>query len=444
MQVKDEIAVGSDGMLFHRFDWAFEQVCGDMPFPASQQARWISLLNARQTFCAALGARFLTLVVPERHAVYPERLPGERRPNPGRPVLRLARASCGEGGSGLIYPLEALRATSRFEQTFHLTDQHMTDAGAYACYRALIDHCPEAFHGAPLSPSALTRSESRLVGDLGIRLDDETDEPVDHLQITRPQAAKIAGARLQAGRIDVYEQADTGLPKAVWFGDSHSFSLLPFIAEHFSRLVAVQSSRLLTDLVEFETPDLVVCQTSETQIAYPAAPDRLDIVRLPQDGGTDGLAELYAAGGLSRPASYAIKVEFGIEGNAHHFCIDGWSAPEPTQRWSMGARSTLRLPVPPAGRNWSLRIQAHPFLVATRHERQRLAVVCHQRTLAAFDLTGELSASIDLPGETLAAAARDGHVLIEFLHPDAASPSQFGGQDPRCLALCFRSLTVQG
>lgn len=444
MHIGNEIAVGSDGMLFHRFDWAFEQLCGDMPFPASQQARWASLVTDREAFCASRGAKFITLVVPERHAVYPERLPGGLRANPQRPVLRLALLLRDEAGAGLFYPIEALRATSRYEQTFHLTDQHMTDAGAYACYRALLDRHAESFSGDPLPISALTRSSSRLVGDLGIRLDDEVDEAVDHLHITSPKATKVAGARLSSGRIDVYEQADRTLPKAVWFGDSHSFALLPFVAEHFSRLVSVQSSRMLTDLVEAEAPELVVCQTSETQIAYPAAPDRLDVVRLPLDGGTDGLKELYAAGTLKPASRCLLDVSFGSEGNAHRFCVDGWSGPEPAQRWSMGPRSTFRLPVPPAGRTWSLRIEAHPFLVATRHERQRLAVVCDRRTLAAFDLTGELDACIELPGDVLAAAAADGHVLIEFLHPDAASPAQFGGQDPRSLALCFRRLTVQG
>jgi len=438
--MNDEVLAGRDGMLFHLWDGALDQLCRGAPF---DPRGWVGLLSDR----AARHAAFTTLIVPERHVVHAGDLPAGLAIDPERPVAKVLRGLAGRAEAGTLYPLEELQAAGCRQRMFCRTDQHVTDAGAYVCYRALL--ASPGFRFEPITEDRLVRQHSRLIGDLGVRLDDEPDEAVTYLRPPQEIAArKTASLKLAGRRVTIYERGDAALPRAVWFGDSHGLSILPFLATHFSRVVAVQSLALFTDLIAQEQPDHVISQFSELRLGWPKEEGEKGPPEMPIDVavGADGF---YGALGLRPEVREVLHIDFGASGNSDAYCRDGWSEAEDSQRWSVGLCSRLEVPAPPRfGTTLTLAIDAEPFLLPLLFRSQRLEVLVNGILLHACVVEGPDVVSVTIPtGGPIAEAiwgAVAGRWSIQFRHPDARSPSESGLADDRVLGLAFRALTVRG
>ena len=72
------------------------------------------------------------------------------------------------------------------------------------------------------------------------------------------------------GQVQVFENEDRSLPRAVIFRDSNLNAVLPYLLHHLSRTVVVAGSRVfLHDVVEAERPDIVITEIAERYLATP-------------------------------------------------------------------------------------------------------------------------------------------------------------------------------
>lgn len=117
--------------------------------------------------------------------------------------------------------------------------------------------------------------------------------------------------------------------------------------------------------------------------------------------------------------------------------LSGFSAAEPTGRWTDAALAGMRLRVPPG--RWRLQFRVAPYLAPALSPGQRVRVLANGRVAAVWTLTD--------PNARLCEADVEGdaegklELRLEILRP--LSPQQAGeSADPRLLGLYFRSLTL--
>jgi alginate O-acetyltransferase complex protein AlgJ len=279
-ELANSISVGSDGWLFHRDNNTFEQLTQTKPFSPRSLTRWVRLLELRHYWHAAQNIKYYFFVAPEKHVVYAERLSPEYRISENRPVRQLLnRLNRNLSGPQLVYPIQTLVLRKNELQTFWAAGSHWNSFGAYLAYREL---CETISRDLAL-PRVLEQDDFRLEvcrhsSDLGVRVDPEVlaDE---HLGVIRsPESVRVLHNRGNGrGAVTIYEHPDKSRPRAIFFRDSATSWLLPFLAESFSRLVVLSSTEVYYELVLAERPDIVVTEMIERYLDEPTeTPHDLD------------------------------------------------------------------------------------------------------------------------------------------------------------------------
>jgi len=276
-----KLVVGRDGWLFFGEDEVVAHARRVRPLPPAALARWADVLEARREWLRRQGAEFLFVLVPDKHLVYPEHLPRGLAPASGtHPVEQLSAELARRGRVAHVDLLAVLEAEKRraaqaatgdateAPPLYHKTDTHWNDLGAYRAYVEILAAAgrlvPELADDAPV---AVTETHLRSPG-LGLAqivgLGRFMHEDVPVLTPIRPAAAVPATERARyedrvARQLPlVLGTGDPSMPRAVVFRDSFSNALVPFLSEHFERIVWVWDRDVLPEVVLREQPDLVI------------------------------------------------------------------------------------------------------------------------------------------------------------------------------------------
>ncbi len=70
------------------------------------------------------------------------------------------------------------------------------------------------------------------------------------------------------------ERTDAELPRAVLFRDSFAAQLIPFLAEHFQRILCIWDRNFDRAIVEHERPGVVIQEVVERALEQPVPVDR--------------------------------------------------------------------------------------------------------------------------------------------------------------------------
>jgi hypothetical protein len=275
-----QVVVGSGGWLFlgHGTDAGPEE----RPFTAGELAQWTAALQADHDWLAARGIRFLVAVVPPTRRVYPEYFP--RRLRGLRDVSRAAQLEAALATQGKVAYLDltpALRQAKETMQVFRRTDTHWTDAGAYVGYREILMRLRAWFPELEPVPLAALREE-RIVSRGGslARMLTMSDELPEELVALRPPAAigqdrrrfigGTAGPRGNVHTPVLIARPDSKGRRALIFRDSFGQALIPFLSEHFSRVLYLWQRTLKREAIEREKPDVVILEMSERAMYHEA------------------------------------------------------------------------------------------------------------------------------------------------------------------------------
>ena len=217
-------------------------------------------------FLAARGIRFLFVIAPDKHVIYPEFMPdalhrmrddyradqliAHMRAHSTVDILDLRPAIVAAKSSGLLY---------------HLYDTHWNDRGALVGYQQIAMRLHSWYPQIePLGWDQFEASPSMPSGDRTTMLGLE-----DRGKIAMPGLVPRHGwsaVVVQPDKPDPYgedgtvvtEIADKHLPRAVMFRDSFSSRLIPYLSEHFSRILYQWQHDFDVDLVAREQPDVVI------------------------------------------------------------------------------------------------------------------------------------------------------------------------------------------
>ncbi|MDQ7832117.1 MAG: hypothetical protein RDU30_10310 [Desulfovibrionaceae bacterium] len=268
-----------------------EDYRGTRLFTPQELAAWTAEFAARRDWLAARGIPYLVVLAPNKQTIYPEKLPARyNQVGPATRTDQLLAALTGAGVAVLdLRPL--LLDLKKTAQAYYRTDSHWTPVGARAAAGDILAALARQLPGLDTTlPADLeTVAAPGVGGDLAamLGLGDCFDEdkfilvPKGGFQAVRGDASGLAGPR-DVNPADVFERPGSGLPRAVIFRDSFGQDLLPFLSEHFSRVVyqwpfpstAQAPRRFDRELILAEKPDVVVDEIVERYFTVPLAATR--------------------------------------------------------------------------------------------------------------------------------------------------------------------------
>jgi alginate O-acetyltransferase complex protein AlgJ len=267
--------VGQNGYLFYAAEQSVDYFRAVKPYTARELTQWREELESRRVWLAERGIRYLVVVAPNKETIYPEFMPPELRPVGAETRLdQLTRELRAHSGVELLDLRPALRRAKQTQRIYHRTDTHWNDAGASVAYGEILARLHPWFpelNAATLPGSLVVHNTSG--GDLAriLALDDRfREERIDFLPTAPQRARKVAGSNPGESDVVAMECADCGGPRVVMTQDSFNTNLAPLLAEHFSRIVFVDGTRLDRSLIDRERPALVIQEFVERILMCPS------------------------------------------------------------------------------------------------------------------------------------------------------------------------------
>lgn len=272
------VIVGRDGWLFYRLENALDDYVNVMNMPDSLVQDMTRILVERRDRLAARGIAFYVVVAPDKHTVYPEFLPGHIHPLRPRSRLDILSARLGEAGVEVVDLRPDMARAKAVRRAYWKTDTHWNGWGAFCGAARLVEVLRARFPA--LSP--LREADYRVMeedvpgGDLaGMLLLPDILRETDIRMVPRDPDAPGVAARYGSPRpyadpanhpdraMVVAETGDARLPRALFFRDSFSSAMIPFLAGRFQSAVFVWNHAYHPEIVAAEKPDVVILEIVE-------------------------------------------------------------------------------------------------------------------------------------------------------------------------------------
>lgn len=256
------VIIGGSGRLFYGgFGDGIDlsDFAGRVPVAPAELDRWIAHQEARRAQYAALGARYLIVLVPNKQTVYPEDVP--LRYGPHRPGVLDALVARLRGHTDLdVLDLRPILKAHRDEPDYYNTDTHWNPNGAWWGAHAITEHLHPWLPTLPV----LRREDYDIhrtpgaSGDLAQMLAmtgdfDDTGWVFDrHGGAPKPS--------VWDGLHYISDQPGSTAPRVLVLGDSFGIELAAMLSPAFSHLHYYYSARAGYDaaLPAKERPNVVI------------------------------------------------------------------------------------------------------------------------------------------------------------------------------------------
>jgi alginate O-acetyltransferase complex protein AlgJ len=259
-----DVIAGRAGWFFYAADGGVEDYVVDAPMSDSDLDVWRRTLQDVQDWLTGQGIRYVFLVAPDKHQVYPELMPATIRRLREEPRMdQLVEHLRDHSTVRVLDVRPALFSAKAHERIYHLTDTHWNDRGALIAYQEVA----RMVGLQPLGRSDFHERDMMVPGmDLAaaLALRNRLEERDMTLVPKQPRRARIVEPRTPnrhnvEARL-VTEIADPSLPRAVIYRDSFTNALIPFLSEHFSRAVYLWEYDVDPAVIAAERPDVVIQQ----------------------------------------------------------------------------------------------------------------------------------------------------------------------------------------
>ncbi len=136
---KEGVLIGRDGWLFYRSDAALHDYRGTDLFTDAELAEWKKVLTERQRWLAKRGVRYVFVIVPEKHSIYPDSMPGSiTRVTTDSRLKQLEEYLNRHSDIEFLNLSEPLLEAKADYRVFHKTDTHWNAYGALIGARELL------------------------------------------------------------------------------------------------------------------------------------------------------------------------------------------------------------------------------------------------------------------------------------------------------------------
>jgi len=271
---KERVVVGKNGWLYYNDPYDGKNLrdfIGQVNFTMSELAEIKKETKRLDNEFRKRGMRFIIVMAPGKHTVYPEYLPDfilKQR----SPVTRVDQVKEELSGLGVTYIdlrdclLEA--KTIYPHLLFFITDTHWNLFGSFIAYMKLVPYLKtennaNTFYS--IQDFNIVEKKNNGLGDLalfsstyGMLSDTEV-----FLEPLKKQLMTICLLDSYAQQVIVKNNPDKTLPKLLMFRDSFGVALIPYLSASFSECKYIRTHTIDFNLVDREKPDIVILEFAE-------------------------------------------------------------------------------------------------------------------------------------------------------------------------------------
>jgi alginate O-acetyltransferase complex protein AlgJ len=272
------VALGRNGWLYLASDAAISSFRRTRPFTPGQLESYRRIVEARRDWLDVRGIPYVLVIPPNKDTIYPEFMPpAYTRVNSRSRLDQLVEHMKSHSNVPIIDLRNNLRQAKQVERVYDLTDSHWNPLGGYIAYARIMQALSAWFPQAQAIPRSefLCFFESRPGGDLAKMLGIADKLPEERLKLVprngwhfhhSDEAFSIAARCAHPELTMATERTDAELPRAVLFRDSFGAQLIPFLAEHFERMLCIWDSAFDRAIIEHEHPGVVIQEIVERSI----------------------------------------------------------------------------------------------------------------------------------------------------------------------------------
>lgn len=277
------VIVGKKGWLFQGGDPHVREMRNAWPFHEHELQRWATVLQAKHDWLAQRQIAYYFVVTPNKERIYPEYLPDSivmvSDTSRARQLIDYLRANTTVNVIDLRPDLEQAKPLQR---SYHRTDTHWNDFGAYIGYRAMLKKFEPLF--PELTILSLAKDDFHMVtqpgGDLAQNLDLADVLPEENITPREPvtRCARNPTLGPDADHDTLFENefatyCDDARYRALMFRDSFSLAMMPYLSESFAYIYyfphSPASMKGIRVMTAQHRPDIVIEQRAGRWLRTP-------------------------------------------------------------------------------------------------------------------------------------------------------------------------------
>jgi hypothetical protein len=275
------VTLGKSGWLYLASDAARSSFRATRPFAPDQLETYRQIIEARRDWLSARGVAYVLVIPPNKDTIYPEFMPhAYNRVNRATRLDQLVDFMKSRSNVRVLDVRDELRQAKQVERVYDVTDSHWNLLGGYIAYAKMMQVLGAWYPHARAIPRSdfLDVVEPGAGGDLAkmlgiadllpelrLTLVPKNGWHFRHTDEAFPIAARCAHPELTIAT----ERANASLPRAVLFRDSFGAQLIPFLAEHFERILCIWDRNFDRAIVEHERPGVVIQEIVERSLEQP-------------------------------------------------------------------------------------------------------------------------------------------------------------------------------
>jgi len=274
----DDVMIGKNDWLYYTPRFVLEDLQGDLPFTPKQIEKWKNLFESRQKWLAASGIRYLLVIVPNKHSIYPENIKEKYLKKRGKTRTdQLTEYLRKYSNIDFLDLRGPLRKEKKNSLVYFPTDLHLNHEGAFIAYKEIIQKISTWFPNKKILPG-ISIDESIIHttdGELAIMLGLPDCYPA-YRHIVKVRAPCSVEEKLVLKSAPkgyaVTKTCETAELYGVVFMDSMGLRLMPFLSESFRRIHFLWryfDFKVMKEIIEKEQPDIVIEEVLERLFIAP-------------------------------------------------------------------------------------------------------------------------------------------------------------------------------
>ncbi|WP_166830905.1 alginate O-acetyltransferase AlgX-related protein [Thalassoroseus pseudoceratinae] len=255
------VIIGREGWLYCTSDRLVDEYRGTHPFTQDGLDRWKNVLLARKKWLAERGISYIVVFAPNKNAIYPEYMPRAIHRVTDTCRLDQLKSHLQDTDLDVIDLRAAVTAMKSRARTYHRTDTHWNEVGAFAGYQEVMQAVSRHLPGEDSWTLEDFEIQTEMVGNKDLARMLQSPEPYIEEDIRLvPLRQRHANCEMLEGDPKSVKSTNPSAdrPNIVVVHDSFMTAMAPFLNEHFEAVQYEWQSDFPKDVIERERPALVI------------------------------------------------------------------------------------------------------------------------------------------------------------------------------------------
>ncbi len=259
----EDVIIGKDGWLY--FEPTIEDATGIRTLNDADIRHIVYNMQLMQQYVEAHGSKLVFAAAPNKASIYPEQLPARYLQTGHENNLDALHRALSQTDLIVCDWRDALRKAAAEDPRllYHKTDTHWNGDGAMLGYQTLMQTIGLDDFGFA---EAVRTETCDWDGDLWDMLSPAEKKPDQNAVYAIPQTYRYVGRMRSIDDLTIRTTCENGTGSLLMFRDSFGRALIPLLGERFAECEFLRANSIPLDMLETETPDVVVYELVERNL----------------------------------------------------------------------------------------------------------------------------------------------------------------------------------